>query len=129
MHLPVNARLSGLLLACAAVAGAMPAAAEPLALAVAQAALAFDQRTSEPIIAFRLTPDATRAFAEFTGQNVGRSVDLRVDGKTVMKAVVGQPIMGGTAQISNHLTVDEARAIAARLADGTARLEVERSGD
>jgi preprotein translocase subunit SecD len=128
MHFPMNARLSGLFLA-GAVVWAMPAAAEPLALAVAQATLAFDQRTSEPVVAFRLTPDATGAFAEFTRQNVGRSVDLRVDGKTITKAVFGAPILVGQGQISNHLTVDEARAITAHLADGTARLEVERAGD
>jgi SecD/SecF fusion protein len=49
---------------------------------------------------------------------------LRVDGKVYSRPVIREPILGGSGQISGHLSVPEAQALAARLAGG-AKLEIE----
>ena len=50
------------------------------------------------------------------------------NGKTVLKTVIRTPILGGSGQIPVS-SIDEARALAARLSAGTARLEVEAAAD
>ena len=100
------------------------AAAEALLFDIAQAEVAYDQRTSEPVVSFRFTPDSARRFAEFTAQNVGRAAEMRVDGKVLSRPVIREPILGGSGQISGHLNVPEAQDLAARLMSGT-KLEIE----
>jgi preprotein translocase subunit SecD len=110
------------LLGAASVLGV--ARAEPLFFDVAKAELAYDQRTSEPIVSFRFTADSARNFAEFTAQNVGRATELRVDGKTLARPVIREPILGGAGQISGHFSEPEARDLVARLSAGT-KIEIE----
>src|SRR4029453_18748965 len=43
---------------------------------LADAQAAFDQRTNEPVIAFRFNNAGARAFARYTAENVGRPVAL-----------------------------------------------------
>jgi preprotein translocase subunit SecD len=117
----IKAGLSGLFL-CVTLA---IAAAQPLLLEVQTAEAEFDQRTGQPIVTFRLTADSARRFAAFTQNNVGRAAEFRVDGRTLMKPVIREPILGGTGQISASLTVEQAKALAARLSSGNARIEVE----
>jgi preprotein translocase subunit SecD len=107
-----------------AVLGAAAATAEPLLLEVAKAELAYDQRTNEPIVSIRFTPDSGRKFAEFTAQNVGRPAEMRVDGKAYARPVIREPILGGSGQISGHFSEQEAKDLAARLSAGT-KLEIE----
>jgi hypothetical protein len=118
----------GLLLRGALVAATIlcvaTATAEPLLFDIAAAEVAFDQRTGEPVVSFRFTPDSARKFAEFTRQNVGHPAEMRVDGKALSRPVIREPILGGSGQISSHFTEQEARDLAARLTAGT-RLEIE----
>jgi preprotein translocase subunit SecD len=104
---------------------AMPVLAQPLGLEIASASAAFDQRTSQPLVVFTMTEASRRLFADFTLKNVGRKMDLRVDGRTVMSPVIREPIVGGTGQIIGGLTADGARELAERLSSGAAKLEVE----
>jgi len=99
--------------------------AEPLAIEVVDAQAAYDQRTSDPVISFRMSPTSARAFAQFTQANVGRKFALRVDGKTVSEPVIREPILGGSGQISGHFTAEQARDIATRLLSGKSKLEME----
>jgi preprotein translocase subunit SecD len=114
-----------LLIGVAIVFSAVAALAQPLVLEIASARAAFDQRTNEPIVAFTMTDASGRAFADFTTNNVGRKVDFRVDGRTVMSPVIREPILGKTGQIAGGFSVEAARDIAERLASGAAKLEVE----
>jgi preprotein translocase subunit SecD len=113
-----------LLLGAAMILGIAAASAEPFLFDVAQAELAYDQRTGEPVVSFRFTPDSARRFAQFTAQNVGHAAEIRVDGKAYSRPVIREPIMGGSGQISGHLSEPEARDLAARLSAGT-KLEIE----
>ncbi len=43
-------------------------------------------------------------FAEFTANNVGRTVEVRIDGKVVMRPIIREPIKGGSVQVSGGFT-------------------------
>jgi preprotein translocase subunit SecD len=101
------------------------AAAEPLAVDVVSAQAAFDQGVNQPIIEFKMTPASARLFAEFTAKNVGRKMEVRIDGKAVMAPVIREPILGGSGQISGSLTVARTQELAERLSAGKAKIEFE----
>jgi preprotein translocase subunit SecD len=54
------------MLAVATIFGIAAAAAEPVLFDIAQAEVAHDQRTGEPSVSFRFTPDSARRFGELT---------------------------------------------------------------
>jgi SecD/SecF fusion protein len=114
----------GCILGAATILQIAAAAAEPLVLDIAKAELAYDQRTGEPIVSFRFTPDSGQRFAEFTAQNVGHMTEIRVDGRALTRIVIREPILGGAGQISGHFSVPEAQGLAARLSTGT-QVEIE----
>jgi preprotein translocase subunit SecD len=118
--------LGALALWCGLSAGTLvTAVAEPLHIEVASAALAYDQRTGEPVISFRMTSSSARAFAELTYQNVGRKAAILIDGHMVSAPVIREPILGGAGQVSGHFSPEEAREIALRLSSGAAKMEIE----
>ena len=97
----------------------------PLRLQIEKATPIFDERTREPAVAFRLTERSGRLFAEFTGNNIGRTVEIRIDGKVVMKPIIREPIKGGSVQVSGGFTPKDALELADRLNSGAARVEAE----
>jgi preprotein translocase subunit SecD len=112
------------LLGVATIVQVAVAAAESLMFDVVQAEAAHDQRTGEPIVSYRFTPESARIFAEFTLRNLGHPVEMRVDGRALARPVIREPILQGAGQISGHLSEQEARDIAAGLSAGT-KLEIE----
>ena len=96
---------------------------EPLMLDVLEAAAAYDARNGTPLVSFRLSEVSKRAFADFSSRNVGKKIDIRVDGKTVMQTVIREPITGGSGQII-ATSSDEAQQLSKRLLS-KARLEVQ----
>ena len=128
-----KAGLSGLFLLCALVfVATWPpsiARAEPLRLAVQRAMPALDSQTNEPLVRFTFTPESKQAFADFTAQNIGKTIELRVDGRVLMRPVIQQPIYGGTGSIAGGFTFPQAAEMAERLTAGTAILEVEVVGE
>jgi preprotein translocase subunit SecD len=99
--------------------------AQPLVLQLESATVGYDQRTAEPIIALRMTLESGSAFAELTQKSVGRPMELRVDGRTLSKPVIREPVLGGSVQISGNFAPQEAKDLAARLSAGDAKVEVE----
>ena len=125
-----KAGLSGLFhrtaIAAAFLTALSPAAvAEPLAIEVVDAQPAFDQRIKQPVISIKMTPASAKLFAELTTKNLGRVLELRIDGKTVMSPVVREPILQGSVQISGGLTLQETKDVAGRIAAGKSKIEVE----
>jgi len=100
------------------------AVAEPLTLEVTEASLAYDTRTSQPMVTFRLSDASRKAFADFTTRHVGQKVDFRIDGKSVMQPVIRDPITGRAGQITAS-SPDEARQLAGQLVSKAARFDVE----
>jgi preprotein translocase subunit SecD len=107
------------------VATASPVASEPIAIDVVSALPAFDQRTNQPVVTLKMTPASARLFAKLTAENVGRKVEVRVDGRTLMAPVIREPILGGTLQISGPYTVEQVRDLANRLSTGKTKVELE----
>jgi preprotein translocase subunit SecD len=121
-----KAGLSGLFVLCAApLASLWPASAAPLVLEVMRATTGFDPGTNRPNITIALTDTSKRAFAELTTDNVGAQMELRIDGKVIVKPVIREPILGGVVFISGVFTTDETTDIARRLSAGSVRIEVE----
>jgi preprotein translocase subunit SecD len=100
------------------------AAAEPLRLVAAAASVAFDARTGKPVLTIRLADESKQSFAAFSQAHVGQMIDTRIDGKTVLKPVMREPIPGGSLQVTMD-SVEEARRLADRLSSGATALEVE----
>ncbi|NVO13364.1 MAG: hypothetical protein HXX10_04940 [Rhodoplanes sp.] len=105
-------------------AGTSAAVAEPIWLEVSQAIYGTDQRSGQAVVNFILTTAGREVFARFTAENVGRRIDIRVDGRTMLRPVVREAVNGGVGQIP-VATVDEGRVLARRLGAEGARLEVE----
>jgi preprotein translocase subunit SecD len=101
------------------------AVAEPLQIGVVSAKQTYDPRNDQPVVFFTMTSSSARAFAELTAKNVGRKLAVSIDGRVVMKPIIREPILGGALQISGNFSVEEAREIAARLASGAAKMEME----
>jgi preprotein translocase subunit SecD len=120
---------SALLALCAfAVLTLVTADAGAREFKVSSASLGFDQRSGQPVVSFRFTPDSARDFARFTEANVGRKINIRVDGKILTQPVIREPIRGGSGQVTVS-SAEEGRTLAARLSDGSAVLEIEPSSD
>jgi preprotein translocase subunit SecD len=100
------------------------AAAEPLTLEVTEASVTYDTRNNQPMVSFRLSESSRKAFADFTARHLGQKIDIRIDGKSVMKPVIREPITGGAGQITAS-SPDEARQLAEQLASKAARFDVE----
>jgi preprotein translocase subunit SecD len=106
------------------------AAAEPLAVELIEVAPGLDERTNQPLISFTMTADSAKLFAEFTAKNVGRPMEVRIDGKAVMTPVLREPILGGRGLVtSSAWTLRETKDIVDRLLAGKARIEFEIVGD
>jgi len=55
-----------------------------------------------------------KAFADFTAQHINEKMDIRVDGNSVSKVVIREPITGGVGQILTA-SPDAARQLTERL--------------
>src|SRR3954451_4420026 len=69
-----------LVAAVATVLVGQTAVAEPLTLIIARAVAVPDSVSGQAMLSLKLTPDSGKAFARFTGANVGKIVDLSIDG-------------------------------------------------
>jgi preprotein translocase subunit SecD len=111
-------------IALALLASFQPARAEPLRVAVASASAGADPYNGKPMVFIRLTDESSRSFAKFSAAHVGQMIDTRIDGKSVMKPIIREPIAGGNLWVTID-SAEEARRIADTLSRGTAKLEVE----
>jgi len=106
------------------MAGAV--ASEPIAIEITSAEAAFDQRNGTPIITFKMTEASKLLFRELTSKNVGRKMEMRIDGKVLMAPVIREAIMGGSGQISDDsLTFEQAKDLAERISTGKVKIEFE----
>ena len=118
-------------LAILLVAGALTAAsAEPLTVEIVSADATFDRHVNQALVTFKMSSASAQKFADLTTKNVGRKMEVRVDGKAVMAPVIREPIVGGTGQISiPNMTDAAAKTLAHRIATGNAKVEFEITKD
>ena len=108
---------------------AASAAAAPLELSVVRAYVLTEESVGRPALSLRLAPESTKAFADFTGANVGRRVELRIGGKAVMAAIMREPIVTGEVMVSGTFTRLDLLEIANGIWSGRAKVEVEPTAD
>jgi preprotein translocase subunit SecD len=101
------------------------ATAEPLVLEIARATTGLDQRTGKPIVNVVLREASKRAFDRFTSGKVGSKMELRVNGQVLSTAVLREPLLSESFQISGDFSVDETNAMAGRLSTPGVRIEIE----
>ena len=101
------------------------AMAEPLTLAIAKAAVVSDAASGQMMLSLKMTPDSAKAFADFTKANVGKVVDLSVDGAVVASPRLVEPILGGEVMLSGTFAAGELQRLAQRISAGGAKLTVE----
>ena len=107
-----------------AMLSAGSATAQPLSLEVVEARLAYDQRTGQALITIKFSEAARAQFARLTTENVARAIEMRVDGKTYLRTIIREPIIGGSGQIVTE-TEAQAKELAARLSSPGAKIEIE----
>jgi len=102
-----------------------PAVAEPLTLDVTEPTSAPDRSGNDRAVrTVRLAESSRQAFADFSKAHVGQAIEVKIDGKSVIKPVIREPITGGVISIA-VLSIDEGRQLAARLSSKAAKLDVE----
>ncbi|WP_095204485.1 SecDF P1 head subdomain-containing protein [Mesorhizobium carmichaelinearum] len=101
------------------------AMAEPLTLAIAKAAVVSDQASGQKALNLKMTADSAKAFADLTKANVGKVVDLSVDGAVVASPRLVEPILGGEVKLSGSFTAGELQRLAERISAGGAKVTVE----
>ena len=99
------------------------AAADPLAIEVTKAEALLS--AGVPVINIEMSSASAAAFGKLTQANVGRHMELRLDGVTVMAPLIREPILGGSAQISGLPDNTDPAVLAARISAGAVRVEVE----
>ncbi len=99
------------------ILGAATAHAAPVTLKVVSALASFDA-TGAAVVNASFDADSSRAFAELTAANIGRTLEIRVDDEVVSAPVIREPILGGSITISGSMTAEEAGRLAMRLRDG-----------
>jgi preprotein translocase subunit SecD len=86
---------------------------------IIEAAPSFDPGNHQPIASFRFNARGTRRFAHITEENVGKPFAIVVDDDVLSVAVIREPILGGSGQISGNFTLQDAATIAMLLRSGT----------
>ena len=85
---------------------------------LADARVAFEPQTNEPVVSFRFDNAGATRFAEITKQNVGHPFAIVLDGKVLSAPVIREPITGGSGQISGSFTAESATTLSAMLRAG-----------
>jgi preprotein translocase subunit SecD len=100
------------------------AVADPLPLVIDRAYVGEAVGSAEPVLNLKLAPQSATAFAELTAANIGKVVELRIDGKVVFAPTVRDPIKGGEVEISGRFSRLELLEAANRIWRGSARVDV-----
>lgn len=87
-------------------------------------AQAAQDQDGKPCIAFELTDEGARIFAEATAANLGKTISITLDGETISRATVNTVIAGGKGEITGNFTADEAKNLATLILSGALPLNL-----
>jgi len=90
---------------------------------VQNAAAAQDQN-GQPCVAFELTNEGSRIFADATAANVGKTISITLDGETISSPRVNSVIAGGRGEITGNFTAEEAQSLATLILSGALPLNL-----
>ncbi|HWK55178.1 MAG TPA: protein translocase subunit SecD, partial [Hyphomicrobiales bacterium] len=91
---------------------------------VRDARMAFDPRTTEPKVNFRLDDSGARQFGEMTRANIGRRLAVVLDGQVITAPAIRNAITGGSGEISGNFSTREAADLAVLLRAGALPAEL-----
>lgn len=83
-----------------------------------KAEVAFDPNTGQPMVAFELTDEGGKKFAEVSTRLVGKRLAIFLDSSILSAPVVKTPITEGKGSITGNFTRDEAKNLALNLSAG-----------
>lgn len=75
--------------------------------------------TNRPMIAFQMTDEGAKIFAEHTRNNIGKSLALVLDGQVISCPSINSEIPGGEGVIEGNFTVESANNLAIQLRYGS----------
>ena len=87
-------------------------------------AQAAQDQDGKPCIAFELTDEGAKIFAEATAANLGKTISITLDGETISHATVNTVIAGGKGEITGNFTADEAKNLATLILSGALPLNL-----
>lgn len=87
-------------------------------------AQAAQDQDGKPCIAFELTDEGAKIFAEATAANLGKTISITLDGETISRATVNTVIAGGKGEITGKFTADEAKNLATLILSGALPLNL-----
>ncbi len=78
----------------------------------------FDQTSNQPVVNIRFDSAGGRKFAKVTQENTGKPFAMILDNVVLSAPNINEPILGGSAQITGHFTVESANELAISLRSG-----------
>ena len=87
-------------------------------------AQAAQDQDGKPCIAFELTDEGAKIFAEATAANLGKTISITLDGETISRSTVNTVIAGGKGEITGNFTADEAKNLATLILSGALPLNL-----
>ena len=87
-------------------------------------AQAAQDQDGKPCIAFELTDEGAKIFAEATAANLGKTISITLDGETISRATVNTVIAGGKGEITGNFAADEAKNLATLILSGALPLNL-----
>lgn len=87
-------------------------------------AQAAQDQDGKPCIAFELTDEGAKIFAEATAANLGKTISITLDGETISRATVNTVIAGGKGEITGNFTAGEAKNLATLILSGALPLNL-----
>lgn len=92
--------------------------------AMVKNAQAAQDENGRPCIAFELTDEGAKIFAEATAANLGKTISITLDGDEISRATVNTVIAGGRGEITGNFTSEEAKNLATLILSGALPLNL-----
>ena len=80
---------------------------------------------NQPVVSFQLTDEGTQLFADATRANIGKIIDIQLDGRSISSPKVNTAITGGSGYIEGMADVAEAQSLAMLIQSGALPLTIE----
>lgn len=78
-----------------------------------------ENQPAQPFISLEFTAEGTKAFAEATKNNVGKTISIMLDNDVISSPVVNSEITDGSAMITGNFTPESAEELAALIRAGS----------
>jgi preprotein translocase subunit SecD len=85
---------------------------------IADAQQGFDSQDGSPVVTIRFNNAGSQRFARVTQENVNKPFAIILDNVVISAPNINEPILGGSAQIKGHFTVESANQLAISLRSG-----------